>query len=342
MTAKKVGIVTFLVLLLFLGACEGQNGDKPANDVLSTGDVADKPVNDPLPVGDVAVPGVTEKIDVFAETKIIEAGLTVGSVTYEKYSGIPSGIVADQVPPEGTLVYSGDSVNLVVADDPQNPRICEDYEMIRINEFILYNNVWGKKNITEYRQCIFGSGAGSRSGFGWAWRWPHGDGRVKGYPAVVYGQTPWKETSTTTRLPLQIGELRDIAIEFEVETVAEGIYNLAFDIWITNTNTPKMENIENELMIWLVNTAIPVPGFVETVILEDKEYDFFQYKKLLAFVKKNPMLKGRVGIKVFLDYLENGGYLDSGHYVSSIEFGNEMVQGAGQTRVYRYSVEVDR
>jgi hypothetical protein len=141
---------------------------------------------------------------------------------------------------------------------------------------------------------------------------------------------------------VQIDELRDIVIEFEVETVGEGIYNLAFDIWITDTKTPKMENIENELMIWLVNTAIPVPGFVETVILEEEEYDFFQYKKLLAFVKKKPMLKGRMGIRAFLDYLENGKYLDSAHYVSSIEFGNEMVQGTGKTRVYRYSVEVDR
>ncbi len=67
---------------------------------------------------DVVVPSVVGMDFVEANTAIIEAGLTVGTITYSCDDTVPEGAVISQSPEAGTIVREGTAVNLVLSEGP--------------------------------------------------------------------------------------------------------------------------------------------------------------------------------------------------------------------------------
>jgi hypothetical protein len=66
----------------------------------------------------------------------------------------------------------------------------EDSALLQISGAVLYNNVYGKGDIANYRQSVFHG----KDDAGWEWDWPESGGPVlKNYPEVLVGRSPWSD-----------------------------------------------------------------------------------------------------------------------------------------------------
>jgi len=112
---------------------------------------------------------------------------------------------------------------------------CVDSDKIKIDEFVLSNNVWRKGGVSNYAQCIFQIQKQSMFPFGWKWEWPSVGYKVKAYPEIIYGWKPWSAQSTTKALPIKISNMKEIVAFYEIDTTASGRYNLLWnDLKIKN------------------------------------------------------------------------------------------------------------
>ncbi len=231
---------------------------------------------------------------------------------------------------------------------PIDTSSCEDGAELSTDKFILSNNVWGKGDIINYEQCIFLTKNDSALSFAWRWNWPTGTNNVKAYPEIVYGRKPFGNKNTARDLPKRIDSLSAVLISFgEISTEYNGSGNFAFDIWITNSPTPNRENIKHELMIWLENKQQqPAGTFVEKVKIGNDEYNFYAGNigwNYFAFIKVNQdEINKEVDVKAFLNYLEKKSYIIHDEFISSIEFGNEIISGKGQTIIKNYKVLINK
>jgi hypothetical protein len=190
--------------------------------------------------------------------------------------------------------------------------------------------------------------------FGWDWSLP-ATPAVYVYPEVIYGLKPWSAESTTALLPAKVADAYALRVDYAVATQsAQGSLNLAFDVWITATSASAPEDIRFELMIWEARRdMVPFGSRVDTnVTTSNGSYELYVGEPdweppgtnwtYLAFARKESRGAGRVEIGQFLKYLVRNGYAidPAGHYVSSVELGNELGSGSGRTVVTDYRVSL--
>ena len=228
---------------------------------------------------------------------------------------------------------------------------CGDWDTLADSGLVYQNNVWGKGDIADYEQCLLTRGLDGATEYGWRWRWPRGNGRVKSYPEVIYGQKPWDAESSTSVLPARIEAIRELSIDYAVEQSAEGIYNLAYDIWVTSANPPTPDTITHEVMIWMDRTFESQPRRFHAgeVVVDDIVFDLYLRPAFhagsgadyIAFVSREPRLGGVVDIMAFLGYLVDHDHVPADHYVAAVELGNEVIEGTGELWLQRYRVTAD-
>lgn len=224
---------------------------------------------------------------------------------------------------------------------------CEDFARIPVREYLLDNNVWGKENISNYRQCIWADTASDPLTAGWSWSWGESGDRkkVKAYPEIHYGWD-WDKKFTTPKLPLKINKINKLQVTYDVTTSAEGLYNLAFDLWLTKAPFPTRENLSREVMIWVDGTQhSPGTKPIKKVSIDGNEYELFinhDWNKwtYFAFIKVVPQPRGTLNVHAFLSFLEDEGYLSPNESLVEVEIGNEVWAGKGQTVVKNFSVNL--
>lgn len=222
---------------------------------------------------------------------------------------------------------------------------CVDGARITVDTFVLENNVWGKGNLANYQQCITAKQNDSTTIFAWQWNWPEVGNNVKSYPEIIFGYKPFGNTTTTPLLPKKIADLQSAVVSFSsYATTISGSGNLAFDIWITNSSTPQESNISHEIMIWLERKIQqPAGTFVEHVTIDGSAYDYYRGPlswDYIAFVKTSTNKVTSVNISEFLTYLKNKNHISANEFLSTIEFGNEVISGTGSTVITNYKVEI--
>ena len=234
---------------------------------------------------------------------------------------------------------------------------CRDWARLRDAGFLYENNVWAQgDSVTNDRlQCLLKRLADGEMQYGWRWRWGRAGGNVKAYPEVVYGHKPWFTFSTTPDLPRPISAINEFTVAYDVSMYAHGRYNLAFDIWVTNSDTPTPSAITHEIMIWVgdrANAWEPYPGKrVKSVMIGGAAYDLYikpdaewlaehgaPNVDYIAFNAATAQLSGGIDIKEFLDYLTENGHLPANGYVASVEFGNEVMHGSGELWLKTYEI----
>ena len=228
---------------------------------------------------------------------------------------------------------------------------CGDWDTLIDSDLVYQNNVWGKGNIADYEQCLLTRSLDGAIEYGWRWRWPKGNGQVKSYPEVIYGQKPWDSESSTSALPAPIEAIRELSIAYAVELSAEGTYNLAYDIWVTSTDSPTPDTITHEVMIWMDRTFESQPRRFHAgeVVVDDIAYDLYLRPAFhagsgagyIAFVSQEPRLSGVVDVVAFLSYLVDHNHIPADHYVAAVELGNEIIEGTGELWLQRYQVTAD-
>lgn len=219
------------------------------------------------------------------------------------------------------------------------------------NELILVNSPWNPDGLT-YKECIFKREENGQTVYGWNWEWPHSDGSsVRGYPNILFGNSVWGGKSPTTRLPALIGSITQMDVHYQLTSSATGIYNLAFDAWVIDDKwetNPDINNIVAEVMVWTRNSGMSPPASSQKISNAVTGYDLYKWAvnrnglhwTYLAFLPwlYEPTDSREIHFAEFLYYLAQHQYISVNDYLASLEFGNELVEGSGETKITDYSI----
>jgi len=229
---------------------------------------------------------------------------------------------------------------------------CDDQATAVNGAFRAENNTWGKGALTGWSQCVgLGSGPDGTLVGRWTWDWLNSGNNVKAYPEIVFGQKPGSST-TSPDLPIKINSVNYLVITYDITSTHTGSGNLAFDIWLTNTQNPAkwgVPPITHEIMIWLDHYGGLAPGgnWIETVNIDGANYSVYKAEnwgdgwRYIAFVRpEGQPLAGTLNLGGLLSYMKDKGFATGDEYVASIEIGNEVASGAGETILNKFSVSV--
>ena len=218
----------------------------------------------------------------------------------------------------------------------------------------LVNNVWNKGAAgTGFEQQIFSEALDGNNVYGWRWRAPwHLVTRVVSQPQLVCGDKPWDEPlHLNSQFPFRAGS-KKLTANFDARLDASGTYNMAFSLWAVSAMPASRSVITHEIMIWNANDgqkpggakrdSITVNGNVYDVYVEQNHSDNSgkntNHWTYVAFVARKPVLSGQLRIDAFVDYLLQRGILSHDHYLTSLEFGNEVSEGSGIVEIRKFSL----
>jgi hypothetical protein len=228
--------------------------------------------------------------------------------------------------------------------------------IIRLDDgYVLSNNIWNKGAASgPYTEDIFRDVLNGAPVFGWEWQWPSSS-NVVSYPEVIYGDKPWgPDLKLVPAFPFLVGS-RNITARFDITLEAKGFYNMAFSLWIVSSLPATREKITHEIMIWNFNHFGEPAGIRRgTVEVGGVTYDLYVREShgdasgqnantwtYVAFAARTPVLKGPLQISLFVDYLLAKGILARDEYLTSVELGNEIMEGTGKVLIQGYSIVVE-
>jgi hypothetical protein len=229
---------------------------------------------------------------------------------------------------------------------------CSDEATVDSGVYRAENNTWGKGTLTGWSQCIglkiYTDGTLMAR---WTWNWPNSGDNVKAYPEIIYGQKPGSMT-TTADLPKKISSLSEVSISYDITSTHTGSGNIAFDIWLTDTQNPStwgVPPITQEIMIWLDSFGGMRPGgtWIEQASIDGTSYNIYvgenfgQGWRYIAFARaKSQLGVGMLNLVSFLSYIQAKSLATGDEYIASIELGNEVVSGVGETNLKKYVIYV--
>ena len=264
----------------------------------------------------------------------------------------------------GQAVLSTPTSSLVTATDTPAPTPtaapinilmkCDDEAMINSGDYRAENNTWGKGNLSGWSQCIgVGPETDGTIAARWTWDWLNSGSNIKAYPEIIFGQKPGG-TTTTGALPVKLSDIDHLTVSYDVSSNNSGSGNVAFDLWLTDTSNPVTFGtppITHEIMVWIDHQGGLSPGgnFTERASINDSTFavyvashwsDGWEY---VAFVSPKPRLGAdTLDLSSLLAYMQEKNLVTGGEYLASIEFGNEIATGSGETIVKRFSVSLTK
>lgn len=267
---------------------------------------------------------------------------------------------------------------------------CQDFQLVNWRPLRFHNDTWGNSYpyhfptgyvpITDYDQCILAREGGAGIEFGWRWNWPLDRGHVKGYPEVHYGihYDYGYGKSTAPDVPIRIADIEEMTVWYDVEVTAKGVYNLAFDLFLS----PDASGNEttHEIMVWVDMTGGlygVTPQYVgddgtiidtidHDVSIDGAVYDFHRQDDFDPYGPIRPAgedpdwtssiqqfipadcpcpanrYSGTLDLAAVFDCLVSQGHVDPSSWVRVIRFGNEVIEGTGETWLVDYEVTVRR
>jgi hypothetical protein len=222
--------------------------------------------------------------------------------------------------------------------------LSEDSALLPISGAVLYNNVYGKGDIANYRQAIFRD----RDGAGWEWDWPESAGpAMKSYPEVLAGRSPWIEAVAAGKLPRRLAETR-LTLDFDFDAVGSGRWCESFDFWIASSDRPTTKDIVGNLCIWTMNhgavpayegrrTTLAIGGRTYEAVFETPAEAPDKPWKTLCLVDAEPRSKGSLELGALIEALISHGLARPTDFLATAELGSEVGYGKGRTtlRVFR-------
>jgi hypothetical protein len=230
----------------------------------------------------------------------------------------------------------------------------EDSALLPIPGAVLFNNVYGKGDIANYRQQVFRGPDGA----GWEWDWPESGGpAVKNYPEVLIGRSPWSDAGGVAgaagltagdQLPRRLSEVRQ-TIDFDFASVGSGRWVESFDFWITRSDRPSSKDIVSNLTIWTMNHGAepPYKGRRETLRIGGRTYEAIfetaaeQPKtpwKTLCLVDTEPRSQGGIELGPLVDALIANGLAQPTDFLATVELGSEVAYGKGRTTLRTFKL----
>lgn len=204
----------------------------------------------------------------------------------------------------------------------------------------LENNQWGKvRNGASGGQTLWYDAASGH--FGWTWEWRDAaGGRVTAYPEVMLGHKPWSRHETLGA----IQHTKALTVDYAFETVADGSWNAAFEIWLTRGPVAHENEITAEIMVWVARDGALRPCGGDSIRKwPERGLQLYQERRpqgapIFSFVLDQSQYEGRVDLRWYLDVLMQWGRVSATDHICAVEFGNEAVDGSGSTTVRRFDV----
>lgn len=234
---------------------------------------------------------------------------------------------------------------------------CGRGQFIEFGSRRLVTNLWGapaEENISPSENCVFRDYDGI---FGWTWNrtvpvaFPGENITTPIYPSVGTGTDPWGAYSTSKYLPVRIMNISSFTLEvsYQYSTLPapSDSTNLAYDIWITDTDRPDRHTPKKEFMIWLNRLNVPMP---ENKRLEDVSDGYATYRQYAignytAFILDAPPRSGiiyqKVNPKKLIDYLVAKGDLSGDLWISKIDLGSEVWQSQGKIDIIKLNIKIN-
>ena len=222
------------------------------------------------------------------------------------------------------------------------------------NGCVLVNNVWNKLAAPKnFEQEIFVADLGGKKVPGWRWRsgWQFPP-TVVSQPQIVCGDKPWdKPEHPFPGFPFRAADTH-LTVNFRLDMKATGTFNMAFSMWAVRSLPPTKDAISHEIMIWtLRNGQVPagrnygsmtVNGTTFDLFVEDAHADASGLNKnrwmYVAFVPRAPVMYGPLELTAFTGYLVKEHLLSPDSYITSLEFGNEVTDGAGLVQLTDFTL----
>jgi len=226
--------------------------------------------------------------------------------------------------------------------------LCDDNATTVLdNRGRLQNNVWGYtlSSFTDYVQCVFYNTAAPGE-FGWEWRL-EGKSDFPSYPRIGFGWNPWDRESTTDILPRRIPSISSLIVSFEKVLETDGLYNTAFDIWLTDAEAGDSDTIIAEIMVWLDGTQPQSATLTaDSIVINSNTWDFYKNTTwnefpYLAFVQQEHTWRGEIDFVPFVSYLVENDHLAADAYIAEVEFGNEIWSDSGKMVVRDFSIAIE-
>jgi len=156
---------------------------------------------------------------------------------------------------------------------------------------------------------------------------------------------------------MRVSDLPPLSLSYEVETVANGSYDLAPEVWLMSGPGPfgsaNPKSITTEVMFWMdyAAGASPAGEVIEKTTVDGVEYELWKAASigkdangkgwvLLSFKSPTIQRKGTIHIHTLLKHLVDAQLVNPNDYLGSVEFGNEVMGGSGTTWIKQFDLRV--
>lgn len=191
--------------------------------------------------------------------------------------------------------------------------LSQDYAQIFHGEgYVVLNNVWNKGATSgPYTETVFLETYQGKPAFGWQWDQPRGLAR---------------------EMPFHVGEKRIVA-DYDICLEATGTYNMAFELWPVSALPGTRDK-----------GSVDVGGTAFDMYLKgchgDASGGVSNTWTYIAFVAREPILKGPLDLSGFVDCLVDQGILTKDLHIASVELGNEIIEGKGIVHISDYRLTI--
>lgn len=242
------------------------------------------------------------------------------------------------------------NLSLAQVSSEANVSKCNQYDTVNITPttrtYIVQNNIWNNINGS---QCINVDGLTGNFRITSSNHNKPLNGPPASYPSIFKG-CHWSRCTNSARsvMPKQISTLLSATTNWITTQPNLGVYNVVYDLWLSQTPIATGQPDGAEIMIWLNRKGDiqPEGRFITTTSVNGTTWDIWVGNKngvrVLSYVRTTGVTSVRnLNIKAFLDDAHSRDYIRSAWYLIAVEAGFEIWQnGVGlQSRSFSVLVE---
>lgn len=226
--------------------------------------------------------------------------------------------------------------------------LTEDFAEVTLGPITLSNNTWGVDtwgfdhwvNGNQYLQTLRYTPGDLTHGVSFNWSYDNPGGNILAYPELILGYKPWS-TAGDDFLVGRVNQLRELMLttDIDIRGQTDG-FNIAYDLWLTETPKGDHRAITAEVMVWLHPGGFTAAGAPQARLvtadfsasvyyLPDMAAGTDQSWAYVAVVIDGGHLDGKINMNVILQSLADKGFIDRSDYLSSVELGAEVQTGVG-------------
>jgi Glycosyl hydrolase family 12 len=228
---------------------------------------------------------------------------------------------------------------------------------------LLRNNTWNQQAAGKapWKQCLVQRQlADGKKQFGWSWAWPQKHS-LYAYPEITVGSSPWLAgPAKADGFPRRVADLRRMTVRYDLDVQAQGLYNVAGEMWLTSAPPADGKADESLIVAELMITTGASPGMppdpkpsLGEVVIDGQRWKIHAHKgwgaetvtghrwTFITYDAQPPMSLVRYDARRILDDAVRRGLVNPNWYVANFELGNEIISGTGTTWVRHFSVELE-